>query len=156
MKRILTLISAILLTVSAALAEDNNALFKELASHSDITYTYFSPAMLQAFGTREIRTKNFRISAADLTSVETVKTLGEGKANKAVMNLVKKIIKKEKLEVLATKTSSMGGYYTILGRPQKKGKELSQLLCIDMPVSEFLTVTYMRGNISLDDARLPF
>ena len=155
MKPILTLLCALLMTVATAFADDN-ALFKELASHNDIQYTYFSPAMLQAFGARQIRTKNFSISASDLTSVETVKTMGDGKANKAVMNQVKKIIKNEKLEVLATKTSQLGSYYTILGRPQKKGRQLSQLLCIDFSAAEFLTVTYLRGNITLDDARLPF
>lgn len=149
MKKILL---AILIALSCTFSSfgAGNPYFKEVANLPYVTYVYISPAMLATMGDRAINTKSMSISAKELSSAETIRTVRGDETQQKIMDIIKKVIKKEKLETLATKTGVRGtASYTLMGRLQKGGKELSCLLVIERTQQGYLYITYLTGKIKI-------
>lgn len=128
-KWIITVILAIATALSSLAKE--KAYFKEISTLPAVNYTYISPSMLSSMGDRSINTKAFSISATQLHSVEIVQTFGAEQSAQKALETVKKVIKKEKLQTLATKSAPDGSTMTIMGKPGKEKNTVTQLLHIE-------------------------
>ncbi len=147
-KWIITVLLAIATALSSLAKE--KAYFKEISTLPAVNYTYISPSMLSSMGDRSINTKAFSISATQLHSVEIVQTFGAEQSAQKALETVKKVIKKEKLQTLATKSAPDGSTMTIMGKPGKEKNTVTQLLHIESLKGGSTAVTYITGNITLN------
>ena len=157
MKKIIIAIIIALTAAISAIARNDQPVFKDVATIPGVTYSYISPSMLATMGNRTINTKSIRISASELSSIESIRINGTTDPVQQAMGIVKKIIKKEKLETLATKSNGATGSSTsVFGRTMKGGKHLSHLLMLESSSSGTINITYLTGKISFNFNDLNF
>lgn len=145
MKRYLIIIIVSIVTVFMASAK-KIAMFSDFGSKTGVVYTYVSPSMLMSMGDRQIQTRSIKISAKDLTSLETVRTTT--KMAEDLMTRVKEVVNKEKLETLATTRTKTGSTISVFGKTVKKGKQVEKLIMVEQSSQGVINVTYLTGRIS--------
>lgn len=134
----------------AAYAGGPDKYFEIFATHPDFDYTYISPLMLQAMGRTELSQESsggLQLYAQDLTSIETVSTIGEGE-NETLRKIIKKIKNDKKLETLSTQ-KKMYYRYDIYGKLSNDKKYITNLMVITQNGGENVMVLYMEGKIPL-------
>ena len=122
--------------------------FDSLSTKSDFNYTYVSPYMLKAMGNQTIDGGGLRISASDISSIETISTSFSG-TNDDLWEAIRKVKKDNGLETLSTKKE---GYYRydVLGKLSDNGRILTQMLVITQNTGNNVSVVYIVGKIPMD------
>lgn len=151
MKILLKIITISLMTLiaSSTYAANPKKYFEGLSADADFNYTYVSPYMLNAMGGQVIDSGGLRISASDITSIETVSTFISGTSTE-FWDIIKKIRKDNSLETLTTKKE---GYYRydVLGKLSDNGKVLTHLLVITQNGGNNVSVVYVVGKIPMEE-----
>lgn len=151
MKTLLKIIVISLMTLICAptYAANPKKYFEGLSANTDFNYTYVSPYMLKAMGSQVIDSGGLRISASDISAIETVSTYNSGTKTE-FWDIIKKIRKDNNLETLTTKKE---GYYRydVLAKLSDNGKVLTHLLVITQNGGNNVSVVYVVGKIPMEE-----
>lgn len=153
MNRLIAILIILLAGISAASGADASPCFNSLSSREGFDYTYVSPAMLKLMGDKIVNT-DLNIRASDITSIETVSTIGEG-TDAELWMLIRTLKNKMKLETLTTKKSE-DFRYDVLGKLSGDHKFITRMMVITQDTGANVTVVYIEGKIPIQEIMVQF
>ena len=149
MNRLIAILIILLAGISAASGADASPCFNSLSSREGFDYTYVSPAMLKLMVNTDLN-----IRASDITSIETVSTIGEG-TDAELWMLIRTLKNKMKLETLTTKKSE-DFRYDVLGKLSGDHKFITRMMVITQDTGANVTVVYIEGKIPIQEIMVQF
>lgn len=153
MNRIIVILFILFAGISAAAGADASPCFNNLSSRDGFDYTYVSPSMLKLMGNKIVNT-DLNIRASDITSIETVSTIGNG-TDTELWKLIRGLKTKMKLETLTTKKSD-NFRFDVLGKLSGDHKYITRLMVITQDTGENVTVVYIEGKIPIEEIMVQF
>lgn len=124
--------------------------FEDLSTNLIFDYTYISPSMLKAMGTRTLSSDATGIStlqACDVTSIESVSTINGGNDEK-LWNAIRKIKSDKDLETLSTRKEGITRY-DILAKLSGNSQFVTNILVIQQSGGDMVEVVYIEGKIPI-------
>lgn len=147
MENIVRLTIAVIVILTASVANGQQRFNGLCDSSHNIQYQYVSPAMLKAMSQGTINVGNVEIPAKSLTFMETFSAPGVSDTDD-IWKTIRKVIKDEGLETLTTNLNGMMRR-DLLGKFNGKG-QLTRVMLISQHGGNWISVSYVEGCVPLE------
>lgn len=143
---------AVLICVWLSGSAHKESLFMEATSLPNLEHTFMSGDMLKSMGSLNFVSSRLKLDCKDLKSYDIIET-SYSKSREELWKVMKKVIKKEKLDRLAG-TRTVNSRTTILGKLNGKGDTFSKLMLVEQGPGQRLYILYLTGKIKCSDLNL--
>jgi len=148
---IMTVLTVVLMWTAPCMAH-KESLFMEATHLPALEHTYMSGDMIKSMGSVSFNSKKLRVDCKDLKSYDIIET-SYAKSREELWKVMKKVIKKEKLDRLAG-TRTVRTRTSILGKLNKKGDTFSKLMLVEQGPGQRLYILYLTGKIKCADLNM--
>ncbi len=149
------LIIAILLAFTSAFAtfaDNPTPDFQDFAHKSGVIYSYISPELVSSMPNDNYSLQEYGWFRQGKMSIESVMMEAGSELAKKLLNQTDKLINRDKLSIMATKTTGPDSSYTIYGRKGENSATMSVLLFIETRSKSdqsYIKVVSLKGDIIL-------
>ena len=146
---------ALLIAVGAAFsafAADPAPDFQDFARKQGAVYSYISPEMFSSMPALDSPVSDYGWFGPAMMSVESVMVAADSDLSASLLKAADKVIKRDGLVMMATKSNGSGSSYTIYGKRIGATNAMSDLLFIETISSSgqsYVKIVSLKGEINL-------